>query len=129
MLGASLEYICNIVYGYLILLISLNLAPIVSLCFPKHTVAIGYFPTYLIGALMAAQLAHYCKKDIPDMDEKVERGEFEEIKNWLTSKVHVHGKRYKSLDELLVAQVGEPLNTKYFIDNLTQKYTELYKVA
>ena len=62
------------------------------------------------------------------MEEKVERGEFEEIKNWLTSKVHVHGKRYKSLDELLVAQVGEPLNTKYFIDNLTQKYTELYKV-
>lgn len=90
--------------------------------------AIGYFPTYLIGAIMAAQLAHYCKQDIPDMYEKVEKGEFEEIKKWLTSKVHMHGKRYTSLDEMLVAQVGEPLTTKYFIENLTQKYTELYKI-
>ena len=90
--------------------------------------AIGYFPTYLIGALMAAQLAHYCKQDIPDMNAKIQRGEFEEIRKWLTSKVHVHGKRYKSLDDMLVAQVGERLNTKYFIDNLTMKYTELYKV-
>ena len=54
--------------------------------------------------------------------------EFEEIKKWLTSKVHMHGKRYTSLDEMLVAQVGEPLTTKYFIENLTQKYTELYKI-
>ena len=90
--------------------------------------AIGYFPTYLIGALMAAQLAHYCKQDIPDMNAKIQRGEFEEIRKWLTSKVHVHGKRYKSLDDMLVGQVGERLNTNYFIDNLTMKYTLLYKV-
>ena len=90
--------------------------------------AIGYFPTYLIGALMAAQLAHYCKQDLPDMDGMIERGEFDDIRAWLTSKVHVHGKRYKSLDEMLIGQVGEPLNTKYFLDNLTEKYTELYKV-
>ena len=90
--------------------------------------AIGYFPTYLIGALMAAQLAHYCEQDIPDMNAKIEHGEFEEIRKWLTSKIHKHGKRYKSLDDMLVSQIGEPLNTKYFIDNLTKKYTELYKV-
>jgi carboxypeptidase Taq len=89
--------------------------------------AIGYFPTYLIGSATAAQLAHYCRKDIPDFDEKVEGGEFAEIKEWLTSKIHRHGRRYKSLDELLQAQVGEPLNPKYFIQYLTDKYTELYK--
>ncbi len=38
------------------------------------------------------------------------------------------GKRYKSLDDLLLAEVGEPLNTKYFIDNLTGKYTDLHKI-
>lgn len=91
------------------------------------SLAFGYFPTYLIGSATAAQLAHYCSRDL-NMDEMVEKGEFGEIKEWLTSKVHRHGKRYKSLDELLEDQVGEKLNPKYFIDYLTEKYSELYKL-
>ena len=90
--------------------------------------AIGYFPTYLIGAMMAAQLSHYCHQDIPNMDNMIEEGKFDEIREWLRKKVHVHGKRYKSLDDLLLAEVGEPLNTKYFIDYLTAKYSNLYKI-
>ena len=89
--------------------------------------AIGYFPTYLLGSATAAQLAHYCKQDIPDFDAKLEAGEFKEIKAWLTDKVHRHGRRYPSLDALLEDQLGEPLNPKYFIDYLTTKYRELYK--
>lgn len=90
--------------------------------------AIGYFPTYLLGSMMAAQLAHFCKIDLPDMDNMVKEGKFEDIRKWLTKKVHVHGKRYKSLDELLSTEVGETLNPKYFVDYLTKKYTDLYKV-
>jgi len=90
--------------------------------------AFGYFPTYLIGAIAAAQLFHYCEKDIPDIEEKIEAGRFIEIKEWLTLKVHRHGRRYQSLDELLQDQLGEPLNPKYFIDYLTKKYTDLYKL-
>mmetsp|Transcript_26298 Transcript_26298/g.72593 ORF Transcript_26298/g.72593 Transcript_26298/m.72593 type:complete len:583 (+) Transcript_26298:66-1814(+) len=90
--------------------------------------AIGYFPTYLIGSSTAAQLAHYCKKDIPDFDKRVSAGDFKEIKAWLTKKVHVHGKRYKSLDDLLESELGEPLNPQYFITYLTEKYSELYKI-
>lgn len=90
--------------------------------------AIGYFPTYLLGAIMAAQLAYYCEKDIPDMYDMIKVGRFDDIRDWLTRKVHVHGKRYKSLDDLLIAEVGEPLSTKYFNDYLTKKYTDLYKI-
>lgn len=90
--------------------------------------AIGYFPTYLLGSMMAAQLAHYCKKDMPDMDDKIKAGEFDEIRKWLTRRVHVHGKRYKSLDDLLLAEVGEKLNAQYFLDYLDEKYRTLYKV-
>ncbi|KAL7434943.1 hypothetical protein ACHAXH_006727, partial [Discostella pseudostelligera] len=90
--------------------------------------AIGYFPTYLIGAMMAAQLSHYCHQDIPNMDNVIEEGKFDEIREWLRKKVHVHGKRYKSLDDLLFAEVGEQLNSKYFIDYLTGKYSDLYKI-
>jgi Zn-dependent M32 family carboxypeptidase len=88
--------------------------------------AIGYFPTYLLGQSMAAQLAFYCEKDIPDMYEQIERGEFLQLKEWLVAKVHKHGKRYKSLDDLLEAQVGENLNPKYLIDYLEAKYSKLY---
>ena len=77
---------------------------------------------------MAAQLAHYCKKDLPEFDSMIENGEFTTIRQWLTDKVHKHGKRYSSLDKLLVAEVGEKLNSKYFIDYLTEKYSDLYKV-
>lgn len=90
--------------------------------------AFGYFPTYLVGSATAAQLAHYCHQDIPDMDEKIANGDFADIKAWLTAKIHKHGKKYKSLDEHLEAEIGEKLNPKYFIDYLTNKYTELYKV-
>ena len=81
----------------------------------------------MLGSATAAQLAHYCKQDIPDFDAKVEAGEFKEIKAWLTDKVHRHGRRYPSLDALLEDQLGEPLNPKYFIEYLTTKYEDLYK--
>eukprot|EP00549_Striatella_unipunctata_P001002 CAMPEP_0118717366 /NCGR_PEP_ID=MMETSP0800-20121206/28100_1 /TAXON_ID=210618 ORGANISM="Striatella unipunctata, Strain CCMP2910" /NCGR_SAMPLE_ID=MMETSP0800 /ASSEMBLY_ACC=CAM_ASM_000638 /LENGTH=532 /DNA_ID=CAMNT_0006624057 /DNA_START=123 /DNA_END=1721 /DNA_ORIENTATION=- len=90
--------------------------------------AIGYFPTYLIGSATAAQLAHYCEKDIPDMYSKIENGEFDDIKAWLTDKIHRHGRRYQSLDAMLQDQLGEPLNPKYFIKYLTDKYSDLYKL-
>mmetsp|Transcript_57275 Transcript_57275/g.166172 ORF Transcript_57275/g.166172 Transcript_57275/m.166172 type:complete len:507 (-) Transcript_57275:79-1599(-) len=88
---------------------------------------IGYFPTYLLGSSTAAQLAHYCRQDIPEFDKKIEAGEFKEIKEWLINKVHKHGKRHKSLDSLLEDQLGEKLNPKYFIDYLDKKYSDLYK--
>lgn len=91
--------------------------------------AFGYFPTYLIGAATAAQLAHYCQRDIGEQafSDQVRAGKFDEIRAWMTDKVHRHGSRYKSLDEHLQAQLGEPLNPKYFIDYLTNKYTDLYR--
>lgn len=92
------------------------------------SLAIGYFPTYLLGAVAAAQLDHYCRQDIPDMEAKIAKGEFSEIQQWLTQKIHRHGRRYKSLDALLEAQLGEKLNPKYFVEYLTTKYSELYQI-
>ena len=90
--------------------------------------AFGYFPTYLIGAIAAAQLFHYCQNDIDDIDSKIEAGDFQPIKDWLKVKVHQHGRRYESLDSMLEDQLGEPLNPKYFIEYLTTKYTDLYQL-
>ena len=90
--------------------------------------AIGYFPTYLIGSATAAQLAYFCEKDLPTFREDIENGDFSKIKAWLVNKVHKHGRRYDSLDSMLEDQVGEKLNPKYFIDYLTKKYSDIYKL-
>ena len=90
--------------------------------------AFGYFPTYLVGAMGAAQLAHFAKLEIEDFEGKVSRGEFHEIKEWLKGKVHRHGCRYESFDGLLMGEVGEELNPEYFLGYLEEKYGELYGI-
>jgi len=79
------------------------------------SLAIGYFPTYLLGALMAAQLAHHMRADMPDLDAKIAAGEFGPIRAWLNERVHRHGSVPRSMDDLLERALGEPLKTKYFI--------------
>jgi carboxypeptidase Taq len=83
--------------------------------------AIGYFPTYTLGNLYAAQFYHAAKDQIKNLDQQVKRGDFTAIKGWLKTNIHAHGKLYTA--EALVKKItGEPLTTKYFIDYLKQKY-------
>jgi len=89
--------------------------------------AIGYFPTYLLGAICAAQLSHYIRLDL-DVDSLVKEGDSAPIHAWLNDKVWRHGSAYESMDALLEAQLGERLNEKYFIEYLKSKYSDLYKL-
>ena len=50
----------------------------------------GYFPSYLLGAMMAAQLWHHCRAEHPGLDEMIAKGEFAPILGWLRAKVHDH---------------------------------------
>ncbi len=81
----------------------------------------GYFPTYSLGSFYAAQLHAAMKREMPDFDGKVERGEFAPILKWLREKVHVHGKRFSS-DELLTRVTGEGLNVAHFMEYARAKY-------
>lgn len=82
---------------------------------------IGYFPTYAFGNLYSAQFFSKMKKDIPDTDKKMVKGDFVEIKKWLNKKIHAHGKTYKA-GELVKKVTGEDLNSRYFIEYLKEKY-------
>jgi carboxypeptidase Taq len=81
----------------------------------------GYFPTYSFGSFQAAQLHAAMKREMPDFDAKIERGEFAPILKWLREKVHVHGKRYSS-DELLKQVTGEELKVSHFMNYVRGKY-------
>ncbi|QGQ46635.1 carboxypeptidase M32 [Metabacillus sediminilitoris] len=88
----------------------------------------GYFPSYALGYIYAAQIKHAMLKDFPHYDELLETGQFEKIKNWLTTNIHQYGKTMQPL-EILTAVTGEGLNAQYLIDYLDEKYREIYQLS
>ncbi len=55
----------------------------------------GYFPTYALGNLVSAQLWERMNKDIPTLDEQVEKAQFNEILDWLRRNLHIYGAKYE----------------------------------
>lgn len=89
--------------------------------------AFGYFPTYTLGNLCAAQFLAQAKHDLPDLTGDIAQGRLATLTAWLNKKIHCWGRRYSS-DELLRQVTGEPLNPDHFMEYLTEKYTEVYRL-
>ncbi len=87
--------------------------------------AIGYFPTYTLGSVLAAQLDHHLRADVGDVDALVSEGEFDPIHDWLTENIHRHGARYET-DALVREATGESFSADHFLDYADSKYRELY---
>jgi carboxypeptidase Taq len=83
--------------------------------------AFGYFPSYTLGAMIAAQLWAALERDIPDAREHMRRGEFVAINDWRREQIWSQGSRW-STPELLERATGEPLNAKYFEEHLRRRY-------
>lgn len=88
----------------------------------------GYFPSYALGYIYAAQFKAAMLKDIPNFDELLACGELEPVKQWLTKHVHQYGKTKQPLD-ILSDATGEGLNAKYLIAYLTDKYRDVYGLS
>ena len=88
--------------------------------------AIGYFPTFIIGQILACQIFNAAKRSIDGLDEKIKRGEFEELLAWLRVNVHERGSECDSVDELMVKVTGKPLDAHEFVAYLVDKYTKIY---
>lgn len=83
----------------------------------------GYFPTYTLGAMMAAQFFRAMLNDIPDVRQQVGAGRLTGVVGWLRENVHGKGSLL-STDELLESATGETLNVDYFLDHLKARYLE-----
>lgn len=81
----------------------------------------GYFPSYSLGNMYAAQLMHALRRDMPDVEERIERGELAPVNAWLTERIHRYGKS-RTPDELIRGATGEPLNPRCLIDHLQRKF-------
>jgi carboxypeptidase Taq len=89
---------------------------------------IGYFPTYTLGNMYAAQLMEQARKDLGDLDDDFRRGEFTRLKGWLNEKVHSPGQRWRAND-LCQRVTGRPLSHKPLLDYMKKKYAPLYGIA
>lgn len=89
--------------------------------------ALGYFPTYTLGNLYAAQFFEQARADVGDLDAQFARGEFAPLLGWLRAKIHTQGKRFRAAD-LVKKVTGRPLSAKPLLDHLNRKAKEVYGV-
>jgi carboxypeptidase Taq len=81
----------------------------------------GYFPTYTLGAMMAAQLFGAAKRTMPDVLTDIGSGDFSGLLDWLRTNVHSKGSLL-SVQDLLVEATGEELNESFFVEHLKARY-------
>ena len=87
--------------------------------------AIGYFPTYALGNLIAGQLWQQVNSDVPDLDERLAEGDLATLREWLREHVHRHGAKF-SMPELLERVVGGPIAVGPFVSYLKAKLSDAY---
>ena len=88
----------------------------------------GYFPTYTIGSFYAAQFYNQASKEIQSLENNIELGNTKELLDWLRDKIHKHGERYDA--KVLCERItGEKLNFRYFMEYITEKYSDIYNLS
>jgi len=87
----------------------------------------GYFPTYTIGTLFAAQLMARVGEELGDLEEQFGRGEFGGLLEWLRQRVHRQGSRLPAADLIQMVTGAKP-DPRPFVDGLRKRYGEAYRV-
>lgn len=87
--------------------------------------AFGYFPTYALGNLYAAQFCEQAQKDIPDLFQRIAAKDNRPLLDWLRANIHAHGRRYRA-GELVERVTGRPLSIDPLMSYLDEKLTPIY---
>ena len=82
---------------------------------------IGYFPTYTLGNVYAAQLVNAARRAIGDLDAQFARGDFAPLLGWLREHVHRHGRRFTAA-RLVERVTGSPPDAAALVDSLRARY-------
>lgn len=85
----------------------------------------GYFPTYTLGNVFAAQLFAQARTDLSSLETSFAQGDFAPLLDWLRVKAYRHGSRWRS-NELIRHVTGAPPSPLPLVERLRQKYGEIY---
>ena len=88
--------------------------------------AFGYFPSYCLGNLLAAQLWYALQEQVPEVLPEITQGNFVPVLEWLREKVHRHG-RHRFAQELSRDVTGQELSHECLIRYLKERYLSLYR--
>jgi carboxypeptidase Taq len=86
---------------------------------------LGYFPTYTLGNLYAAQLFARATADLGDLPRRVAEGDFSGLLDWLGERVYRQGRRFPTA-QLIERVTGAPPNPRPLVAALREKYLALY---
>jgi carboxypeptidase Taq len=87
----------------------------------------GYFPTYALGNMYAAQFMAQARRDVNGLDADFRKGDFKRLKNWLNTRIHAHGQRFRAT-ELCRHVTGQPLSYEPLVTYLRDKFEPLYNL-
>ena len=85
----------------------------------------GYFPSYALGNLYAAQFWSVMKREMPDIDARIESGDLASVLGWLGRNIHQPGATHLPA-ELLRRVTGGSLDQRHFVAYLNEKYSRIY---
>jgi carboxypeptidase Taq len=86
---------------------------------------LGYFATYTLGNVIAAQFARTFRNQHPSLDDEMRRGDFSALLAWLRDHLHQHGRKFQPR-ELVQRITGGPIDPAPYLEYLEQKYLEVY---
>ncbi len=89
---------------------------------------IGYFPTYTLGNVFAAQLMAAAERDLPSLAEDIAAGRFASLLEWLRLRVHRHG-RLRDSGALVVEATGMPVSEQWLLESLWRRYGPAHGLA
>jgi carboxypeptidase Taq len=87
----------------------------------------GYFPTYSLGNLLAAQFYNQAVSEMPDIPSRIATGDFSPLLNWTRAKIHTQGAKYTPA-ELVERVTGGPIRTRPFLSYIREKYSQIYNL-
>jgi carboxypeptidase Taq len=85
----------------------------------------GYFPTYTLGNIYAAQIFEKINEDIPGLHADFEKGCFDSLKKWLNEKIHEQGQSLGA-NELILNLTSKQPDSKSFMNYCNEKYGQIY---
>lgn len=88
---------------------------------------VGYFPTYVLGNLIASDLWRLIATALPDIEGQMSRGELGPLLDWLCTNLYSHASRYRP-EVILQKVLGHGITVSPFVDYLQGKYSKLYDI-
>jgi carboxypeptidase Taq len=89
---------------------------------------VGYFPTYVIGSVVSAQIWEKLLAAMPDLQAHIERGEFTGLRKWLRDHLHCHGRKFTPKETLQRVVGTDAVDVGPYVGYLHRKFGDIYSL-